>query len=148
MVQGIKGDRRLQNGGIQRPHFLCDLHQATELNLDYLVCTLLLKNACLASLGSCRTHVHELFMENSSFNMTARVCVWVSVFIPKHKGQSAQPSPKHASTPSHSLISQVLNTHPLHVIHSLPLTDQPSAGRQHFSAGLLPLSSVQPSPPS
>ena len=108
MVQGIKGDRRLQNGGIQRPHFLCDLHQATELNLDYLVCTLLLKNACLASLGSCRTHVHELFMENSSFNMTARVCVWVSVFIPKHKGQSAQPSPKHASTPSHSLISQVL----------------------------------------
>ena len=69
------GDPRGHNEETQKPHLLCDLSQATDLDLHTLMYTLLLKTVCLASLGSCRTHYNELFMENFSFNIKARASV-------------------------------------------------------------------------
>ena len=69
------GDPRGHNEETQKPHLLCDLSQATDLDLHTLMYTLLLKTVCLTSLGSCRTHYDELFMENFSFNIKARASV-------------------------------------------------------------------------
>lgn len=69
------GDPRGHNEETQKPHLLCDLSQDTDLDLHTLMYTLLLKTVCLASLGSCRTHYNELFMENFSFNIKARASV-------------------------------------------------------------------------
>lgn len=75
MIQVTQGGSRLHNEETQKPHLLCDLSQATDLDLHTLMYTLLLKTVCLASLGSCRTHYNELFMENFSFNIKARASV-------------------------------------------------------------------------
>ena len=69
------GGSRLHNEETQKPHLLCDLYQDTDFDLHTLMYTLLLKTICLASLGSCRTHYNELFMENFSFNIKARASV-------------------------------------------------------------------------
>lgn len=75
MIQVTQGGSRLHNEETQKPHLLCDLYQDTDLDLHTLMYTLLLKTVCLTSLGSCRTHYDELFMENFSFNIKARASV-------------------------------------------------------------------------
>lgn len=75
LIQVTQGGSRLHNEETQKPHLLCDLSQDTDLDLHTLMYTLLLKTICLASLGSCRTHYNELFMENFSFNIKAKASV-------------------------------------------------------------------------
>lgn len=75
MIQVTQGGSRLHNEETQKPHLLCDLYQDTDFDLHTLMYTLLLKTICLASLGSCRTHYNELFMENFSFNIKAKASV-------------------------------------------------------------------------
>lgn len=75
LIQVTQGGSRLHNEETQKPHLLCDLYQDTDFDLHTLMYTLLLKTICLASLGSCRTHYNELFMENFSFNIKAKASV-------------------------------------------------------------------------
>lgn len=98
MIQVIKGGSRLQNEETQRPHLLCDLHQATELNLHSLICKLLIKTLAWPPWEAAG------YMSLSSSWRTllkARVYVRVSLSILKCRGPHAQLSPKHTSTPCH-----------------------------------------------